>query len=206
MLKKITKWLSRRPTVFNILRRLVEFNFITIKQTIIKELSLDNSSSDTINKKILDVACGTGEFSLFFHPKNYIGIDISKEYIDYALKNYKGAFYCRDACQNGFEDAYFDQALILGLFHHLDIPDVITALKETRRALKKDGEVLLIEDAPITSNWNLIGKFLQQFDVGSNIRPAKDYREILEEYFYIDKYYPIRNGFWDYSVFVLSPK
>ena len=64
----------------------------------------------------------------------------------------------------------------------------------------------LIEDAPITSKWNFIGRFLQRYDVGNNIRTAEEYKKVIGKYFVIDKYYPIRNGFWSYSVFALSPK
>lgn len=204
MLKRIIRQLSKEPIIYNFLRRIIEFNFIKLKQTIKKEFSLNDLTFG--DKKILDVPCGTGEFCRLFNPKGYIGIDISSEYINYARKTYQHTFYCRDARQNGFKDAYFDQVLILGLLHHLDISDIISALKETRRVLKNDGKVILIEDAPVSSNWNLVGKFLQKLDVGGYLRPAKEYRSILEEYFYIDKCYPIRNGFWDYSIFVLSPK
>jgi len=206
MLKEITKWLSDKPVLYNFLRRIIEFNFSSIKKTIIKEFSLNNLISNNKSKKTLDMPCGTGEFCVLFDPSSYIGIDISQKYINYAQKTYQHTFYCRDACQNGFEGSYFDYVLILGLFHHLDMASIISVLKETKRVLKKYGEILLIEDAPIRSKWNIIGKFLQVYDVGDNIRSAEEYTEVLRKYFNIDKYYPIRNGFWNYSVFVLSHK
>lgn len=206
MLKEIIKWFSEKPIIFNFLRRIIEFNFISIKQTIIKELSLNNLIPNNEHKRILDVPCGTGEFCKLFDPVSYVGIDISQKYVNYARKTYRRTFYCRDARQNKFEDFYFDNVLILGLFHHLDIPSIISVLKETKRVLKPYGKILLIEDAPIKSRWNFIGKYLQIYDTGDNIRFAEVYREILEKYFILDRYYPIESGFWNYSVFVLSPK
>ena len=206
MLKEITKWLSDKPVLYSFLRRIIEVNFISIKQTIIKEFSLNNLLPNNEPKKILDAPCGTGEFCMLFDPSSYIGIDISQKYINYAQKTYQRTFYCRDARQNGFESFYFDNVLILGLFHHLDMPSIIVVLKETKRVLKKNGKILLIEDAPIRSKWNFIGKFLQMYDIGDNIRSVEEYTKILRKYFNIDKYYPIRNGFWNYSVFVLSHK
>ncbi len=204
LLKKIIKIASKKPIIFNFLRKIIEFNFITIKKVIRKEFSLNKFNND--KKIILDVPCGTGEFCGLFSNSSYIGIDISKEYIEYAKKTYKRAFYCRDARKSGFDNFCFDYILVLGLLHHLDISSIASVFEEIKRILKKDGRVLLIEDAPITSKWNFIGKFLQRYDVGNNIRPAEEYEEVIEKYFVIDKYYPIRNGFWNYSVFALSSK
>ncbi len=169
-----------------------------------KELTLNKFNN--CHKKILDVPCGTGEFCKLFNAASYIGIDISKEYIEYAKKTYNRAFYCMDARKSGFDNFYFDYILILGLLHHLDMSSVASVLEEIKRILKKDGRVLLIEDAPITYKWNFIGKFLQRYDVGNNIRVAEEYNKIIGKYFVVDKYYPIRNGFWNYSVFALSSK
>ncbi len=204
MLKRILKAASKKPIIFNLLRKIIEFNFITIKRIIRKEFF--DVTYDNGNKKILDVPCGTGEFCQLFDASSYIGIDISHEYVEYAKKTYNRTFYCRDASKSGFDNFNFDYILILGLLHHLDMSSIVSVFEEIKRILRKDGRVLLIEDAPITSKWNFIGRFLQRYDVGNNIRPAEEYKKVIEKYFIIDKYYPIRNGFWNYSVFALSPK
>lgn len=205
MLKRIVKALSQNPRIFNILRRVIEFNFVTIKKAIAQELFLNEALPRDGHKKILDVPCGTGEFCMFFKPESYIGIDISQTYINYAKKNYKRAFFCRDALNNGFNDGYFSSVLVVGFFHHLDDRAIDLVLKEIRRSIKIDGKLLLIEDAPTSSRWNIIGRALQGLDVGERIRGSEAYIEVLKKYFMIDKYYPIRSGFWDYSVFVLQP-
>jgi len=204
MLKNATERLSTYPAVFSFLRKIIEFNFVTLKRIVRKELSLDGPGA--FSGLILDVPCGTGEFAGLFNPASYTGIDICPEYIDYARKRHKRKFYCRDALRNGFSDAYFDSVLILGLFHHIDLASVKVMLRESARVLKTSGKALLIEDAPVTTRWNFIGRFLQRYDVGTNIRPAAQYEAVLKEYFNIDSYYPVRNGFWRYSVFVLSHK
>lgn len=211
MLKKLSEWAAKKPIIFNLLRRIIEFNYIAIKRTIRKELSLgQNMNASNVKKgsiqRVLDIACGTGEFCMLFDPLSYYGIDISQKYINYAWEKYKRNFFCRDAEKNGFEDSYFNKVLILGLLHHLDDVSVEVVLKETKRVLKKDGKMLLIEDAPTSLKWNIVGRFLQSYDIGENIRDYTTYKKVLEKYFMISRYYPIKSGFWDYSVFILFPK
>lgn len=210
MLKKFVEWLAQNPIAFNVCRRIIEFNYWAIKKTIIKEFYLCQTagSSNTNNNKhqrILDVPCGTGEFCMLFEASSYTGIDISQKYVDYARKTYKRNFFCRDARQTGFENFYFDKVLIIGFFHHLDDVSVKTVLKETKRILKKTGQILIIEDDPTSPNWDIIGKFLKTYDRGSRSRSDSVYKDILRKDFIIRKYYPLKSGFWDYSVFVLSP-
>ena len=137
MLKRIIKAASRKPIIFNFLRKIIEFNFVTIKKIIRKEIALSNDS-----KKILDVPCGTGEFCLLFRNSSYVGIDISHEYIYHAKKNYRRTFIVGDASKSSFDNFCFDYILVLGLLHHLDISIVASVLEEVKRILKKDGRVL----------------------------------------------------------------
>jgi len=202
--RKLIKWLSEKPVIFNFLRRLIEFNFISIKNVIKEEFGL-NGADKLSYAKFLDVPCGTGEFSVLFHRDNYTGIDISHKYIDFAKKAYQRNFQVKDARDTGFDDSCFDKILILGLFHHLNRDNVNSVLKETKRILRKDGKVLCIEDSPV-EDLDFVGKFLQRLDVGDNIRPSEDYEEIFRWFFNIEKSYFLRSGFWKYSVFVLAPK
>lgn len=205
ILREYRDWLARKPVLFNFLRKIIEFNFVSLKKVIIKEFSLDSLTEISEKKEILDLPCGTGEFCRIFDYANYTGIDISEVYIDYARKTHKRRFYCRDARMTGFGDSYFDRILTVGFFHHLDISGINAALKEAKRVLKKEGKFLLIEDAPVGSKWNFVGRFLQRYDIGDKIRPREEYGRIIENYFVIDKYYRVKSGFWEYSVFVLSP-
>lgn len=205
MVKRIIKVLSQNPRIFNALRRVIEFNFVAIRKTITEELFLNEAATPGGHKKILDVPCGTGEFCMLFKPESYIGIDISQAYISYAKKNYKRTFFCRDALNSGFGDGYFNDVLAAGFFHHLDNQSIDLVLKEIRRIIKTEGKMLLIEDAPTSSGWNIIGRVLQRLDMGERIRGSETYIPVLRKYFTVNKHYSIRSGFWDYSVFVLQP-
>ncbi|RJR16737.1 MAG: class I SAM-dependent methyltransferase [Nitrospiraceae bacterium] len=206
-MKTVIRYLADQPVIFNALRRLIEANYASLTKVIRKEFSLDlNRVKLTPKEKILDIPCGTGEFCTLFSPDCYQGLDISKKYIDYARNKYKRKFLCSDARHSGFSDEYFDKILMLGFLHHLDDSTVEFVLKEAKRILKPDGVLLLIEDAPVSVPWNIIGKVLQKYDIGNNIRPASSYRMILEKDFQIRRYYNIKSGFWEYSVFVMRSK
>lgn len=205
-MRKIIQFLADKPIIFNLLRRIIEFNYVSLKKVIRKEFSLDhNIENHVTNERILDVPCGTGEFCMLFSPISYYGVDISKKYIDFAQKKYKHNLICGDARQIGFEDDYFDKILTLGLLHHLDDSSAKSVLKEAKRVLKSSGKLLLIEDVPTNSNRSIFCKFLQKLDIGQYIRTESGYRAIVEEDFVVKKCYPITSGFWDYSIFILSP-
>lgn len=204
-MRKIIKFLAEKPLIFNTVRFILEANHISLKKTIRKEFLLRNKKTNYSTGKILDVPCGTGGFCMLFHPDSYLGLDISKTYIDYAQKKYKRRFIHRNILKNGFDNDYFDKILMLGFLHHLDDSTVDSVLKETKRILKPDGTLLLIEDSPITARWNIIGKVILKNDIGSNIRTGTEYKTILEKYFIIKNFYKVKSGLFNYSVFVLLP-
>jgi len=189
------------PVIFNTIRRIIEFNFISINRTIKNELWKSGKYV-----KVLDIPCGTGEFSPLFEFNSYTGADISERYIEYAKKNYKKNFVCCNAINTGFVSEYFNQILVVGFFHHLNDSEIEAVLYEFKNILKNNGKLLVIEDAPTTKNINIIGKLLQKLDVGANIRPADIYKIWFSKYFTVIKYYHLFSGFWDYSVFVLEKK
>lgn len=193
MLKKVTDKLSEYPGIYTFLRKIIEFNFRTQRRIISRELKNPG--------KVLDVPCGIGEFSIFFDKECYIGMDLSEVYVDYAKKKHRKNFLVGDALNLNFSKDSFDSVLVSGFFHHLDWNQVEESIKEIKRVLREDGRVLLIEDAPSTF---FISKKLQSYDVGANIRGMEAYSALLKKYFKIEKKYPVKSGFWDYSVFVLK--
>jgi len=83
---------------------------------------------------------------------------------------------------------------------------IIRILQEINRVLKESGRFLLIENALTRSQFNLLGKLVHSYDLGTKIRPPERYIPILEKEFTLDEYYPMRSGVMDYSVFILRKK
>lgn len=102
------------------------------------------------NKKVLDIACGSGYGSKILkeHGAIYLtGIDISQETIDYAKGKYTDDglnFIPGNILHIGFPDNSFDIVVSFETIEH--IKDYRKALSEIRRVLKENG--LLIISSP----------------------------------------------------------
>lgn len=102
---------------------------------------------------LLDVACGTGDFSIAAHRagvQQVTGIDISANMVAIGQKKVEAlglapyiTLQAGDSEQIEFEDGHFDVVTVaFGVrnFEHLE-----TGLKEMQRVLKKGGKVIILE-------------------------------------------------------------
>ena len=196
MLKRLVHALAECPFIFDVLRRALEFNYIGEKKVIKEEVPF--------GRKVLDLGCGTGELCGEFCEANYIGVDISEAYIQYAKQKNPGyKFETMNAASLDFPDAAFDVVLISGVLHHCAADVAQAILSEAKRVLLPGGKVVAWEDVPTRGNINLIGKAVQKLDEGEHILNAEGYSRLFEKFFGIQKTYPMRSGFCDYQVFIL---
>lgn len=98
--------------------------------------------------KILDVGCGTGNFSVKLAQRGckVVGIDISDEMLDIArskakLKNLNIEFHNMDVYNLAFEDNSFDAVFSMAAFEFINRP--AAALDEMMRVVKDEGQVLI---------------------------------------------------------------
>lgn len=197
MIKKIIDALAGNPKIFIWLRRILENNFKEQKKAV------KNYFYGREKNRVIDIGCGTGEFSVFFDPQNYTGVDIEPAYIRYAKKNYQGKFLIADATKLPFTDESFDTAVILGVLHHLPDDKCVQIFNEIRRVLKNGAGALVLEDVADSAD-NKITKILHNLDKGNFIRSAEKYRDLLNSYFKIIKNFKIKSGLCPYQVFILE--
>jgi len=103
-------------------------------------------------QKILDLGCGNGRLSQLILEKNcdYLGMDNSERQLKEGKKLFPNLkFQKGDLTNIPLKNESIDQIWTIAAFHHLpDQKTRLKALKEMRRVLKKNGQIIL-------TNWNL---------------------------------------------------
>lgn len=126
--------------------------------------------------ELLDVACGTGEFSVFCarRIKGVHGIDISEGMIELAQKQARASgltnltFECQDVEHIPCADNSFSVVQCRSAFHHMD--DHPRVFKEMLRCCKHDGrlavqDIMAYEDQKVNSFFEALEK---EVDVSHN--------------------------------------
>lgn len=145
----------------------------------------------TAEKKVLDIACGTGygSFELSKTASRVTGVDISEESIAYAQANYQRdnlQFIRASATDDLFPEGSFDVICSFETIEHLEKEPRQAYLSNLRRWLKPDGLLLLsTPNKIITSPFN--DKPLNRFHVLEYTR-AQLLNE-LKPYFSIEELY-----------------
>ena len=95
---------------------------------------------------VLDFACGSGTFlGKYVKNSNSIGVDISKNQINYASKkygNFGSFFYLENFSFEEYEN-HFDKITCLGLFEFITSDEAEDYLEKFKYCLKEDGRLIL---------------------------------------------------------------
>ena len=161
--------------------------------SLIKEqLRLNNI--DPKNKKVLEVACGTGTFIDLFKKlkvSSYEGMDLSKEMIKYAKINHPNTnFY-----NSSLEDFYkkhkneYDIIISASFLHHLH--DLEDGLKQIKSMLTKNGIYIAIHEE-INHKWSSIEIFDNDLSLLLGYQEAASYSIIKRLKVFFKKYNPLK--------------
>lgn len=192
--------LSAAPRLWNALRWVVEAGFGGERLAIARELR--PWAGD--HRRFLDLGCGTGEFAGEFPPERYVGVDPSRGYLRFAVRNRPGSYVASSGEALALAAGSFDAALVCGVLHHL--PDAVAraAMAELARVLRPGATVLVMEDIPPPSGENPAGHLMHAIDRGGHIRGEGEYRAVFGPQLAVVRAYRLRSGICDYAVYVLE--
>jgi ubiquinone/menaquinone biosynthesis C-methylase UbiE len=195
VLRAFVASLAAWPSAFDLLRYLLEGGYRGHRSVWVNELSLRTGL-------IADIGCGTGIHAMQFTADAYVGVDLSVDYVTAAARKYPAyQFMAADAMQLPFKARAFHTIMISGMLHHLSDDQVNRVLSEAERVLEHDGTLIVWEDIPSPSAWNVVGHIIHRLDIGRFIRRPDAYRTLLEFHFDVQSTRIFRSGFMDYAVF-----
>lgn len=135
--------------------------------------------------RVLDIGCGTGEIRPYLPAVDYVGFDISPDYIRAAQSKFgeTGTFHCR---LFGREDVArmppADIVLAIGLLHHLDDGTAREFMELAKSALKPGGRLIAL-DPCLVEGQNPVARFLVNRDRGQNVRDEGGYIRLASSVF-----------------------
>ena len=189
-----------RGALWTVLRRAL--NFGTLRPPVKSAAGIQPGD------RVLDVACGSGEFSTIVPPDCvYVGVDLDEANVALANRWYgseRHQFLVADVTKQPVEGGPFDVALALSLLHHLDdqqAGDLFSALASQVRRRLVVVDLLCVDGNPIQ-------KFLVSMDQGHYPRPLWRQKELIEKYFEIERgdVFATRSGSATLSLFTCMPR
>jgi SAM-dependent methyltransferase len=132
-------------------------------------------------RRVLDVGCGPGTNAGEFPGADYLGLDASPAYVDYARRTYDRRFEVVDVCRDPLPAGMFDFVLVNSLLHHLPTPDVRELLAKLADRLDVDGHVHVLD--LVLPERAGPARLLARWDRGDHPRRLEEWRALLSASF-----------------------
>jgi SAM-dependent methyltransferase len=144
--------------------------------------------------RILEIGCGPGTIVPFLPESEYVGFDVSAEYISQARKKFSGdssprknlphaKFVCERVSEYSLPQRnYFDIVLALGIVHHLADSEALQLFRIAHDALKPDGKLVTL-DGVWTDHQSGAARYLLSRDRGQFVRSQEKYVALAAQVF-----------------------
>jgi cyclopropane fatty-acyl-phospholipid synthase-like methyltransferase len=134
--------------------------------------------------RILEIGCGPGTIVSYLPPSDYLGFDLSPEYIELARRRFpKAQFVCERVSQFSLaKEQSFDLVLALGIVHHLADAEARQLFQISYDALEPGGKLVTI-DGVWSDGQSPVARWLLARDRGEHIRSEREYVGIASQVF-----------------------
>jgi SAM-dependent methyltransferase len=133
-------------------------------------------------RSVLDVGCGPGTNTGCFDQAEYLGLDWSKSYVDYAKRRFGREFIVADV--SSYEPpigVLYDFILVNSFLHHIDDKNSLRIFSKLKDLLTDNGHVhvldLLMPESPS------VARLLAQWDRGDFARPLERWLDLFSVHF-----------------------
>lgn len=136
-------------------------------------------------QRVLDVGCGPWGCLDMLGDVDYLGIDISAEYIEHARRHSggRGRYEVASASQlRELAEEPFDLVIAVGLLHHLDDDEARSLLDDSAHLLRSGGRLVTLDNV-YTEEQSAIARFLISRDRGQNVRDRGGYEALGDNLF-----------------------
>jgi SAM-dependent methyltransferase len=135
--------------------------------------------------RVLDLGCGPGDILDYLPDVDYVGIDLSSEYIEAAQNRFgsRGRFISKPVEEFVVEEpSSFDIVMANGVVHHLDDSFALSVYGLARTALKPGGRFVSIDPALVRGQ-SLVARILVNSDRGRYVRSPEGYTALASQVF-----------------------
>lgn len=150
-----------------------------------KQTFVDRFLQPQSGERVLDIGCGTAPLLGYMPEVEYVGFDLSSDYIEQAKQMHgdKGQFFHHELTLEVAQGQKpFDLVMATGVVHHLDDEEAGTLFKVAHAALKPGGRLVTCDGA-FEKGQNPIARILLKLDRGEYIRGLDAYRTIARQTF-----------------------
>ncbi|MFH0908180.1 MAG: class I SAM-dependent methyltransferase [bacterium] len=200
MANRIISGIFQSPFGYRYIRGLFHFG--------VRRAPIRNALELRDGDRVLDVGCGTGDYSVIVHSPRYSyqGIDMCEEYILRARADHGApfrTFEVMNVVTMDFAPRSFDKALFLGVMHHLTDDENLEVLRRINSLVKN--RLVIMDLSP--GGRHFVNNILCRHDRGEYPRTLEEQCRLVNRVMkitYAGNYF-VRSGIQRYSLMVASP-
>lgn len=136
-------------------------------------------------QRVLDIGCGTGHIIEHLPPVEYIGMDVSLNYIQKARKRYGDRATFHHVAIDEItvpKVQYFDLALAIGVLHHISDLEALRLLTLAKSALAPAGRFIAVEPC-YGEDQSFLARWIISKDRGQNVKDKPGYHQLVSTVF-----------------------